>query len=424
MPRPAVVLASLALAALCGCGASRPAPPPMSGAASSASSASAPSAGSTSNAGPATWAGLGTLRPLWIRRSAPGPAADPAQPGLLAYCAAGAVRISRDGGSTWRSFPTSGAVAATAASPYPILAQGGPPTCREALADPGHPGSAYAAFSAGPAGAGMPPVYAIPLYTTDGGAHWHLVTPPPGFGPGGFGGFRVTRSGVQAMFGQRPGTSALAGPSFATTSSRDGGGSWQPGTAACPATGPCAIWGPAPSGIGSCAMNAYPQPVLLSPDGGRRWTALPPPTGAPLPILANGCAPNQLAALGGQHLALVLNGTGAASGTVRLSSDGGKTWTAVRLPALPGGGTQALQLLPDGSLLAPVLARQTGGGYGLQLQRLAPGASAWCTVPAVELASGTNPATLQAAGGHLWWVGTGGLTGVPLTAVRCQPSSH
>jgi len=453
------LLAAAVTVAACGGPARAPA------GSSSSAAASTSTATPASPAAPTAWAALGAVRPLWIARNAPGPVSDPAQPQDLAVCAPGAVKVSRDGGKTWTSVPTGGVVAATAKTPYPVLAQGGAaaPTCTAALADMAHRRAAYAVFAAGPAKYGMPPIYYIPLYTTDGGAHWQVVVPPNNSSAGGFGGFQISGGTVRALFnptpvvrivpgaGDAPNTHATtglasgvtpatdsgasssdrstpsspAGLSFRVTETTDGGASWRAGAMSCPASGPCAAWGPAPSGTGSCAMHPYPQPVLASTDGGKTWSSLPAPAGAPPSLLANGCALNQLAALSLTRLALVANGTATPQDTLRISEDGGRTWSSVALPALPGGGsTQALQMLPDGSLVAPILVQTAPGRYGSHLQLLKPAATAWCTVPNVTLqGSDTDPTTLQAAGGRLWWIQAGTtaptVQSVPLSAIHC-----
>jgi hypothetical protein len=315
-------------------------------------------------------------------------------------------------------------VAATAGTAYPVQATApNAPACSAALADPAHPQTVYATFAAGKAKYGMPPVYNIPMYTTDAGAHWHVVTPPAGSGAGDFGQFAASASGVTATF-SLSGTPAKGAAPFTVAETTDGGSTWHATTLSCPAQGPCLAWGPAASGIGSCAMSAYPQPVEASTDGGHTWAALPPPSG-PMPILANGCSLNQLVALSSSRVALVANGAIAPQDAFRISENGGQTWQSVALPALPASGSsQGLQMLPNGSLIAPVFTQTSTKSFENQIALLSPGATSWCTVPGLTIpGSNTNQASLQAAGGRLWWVSSGksGMSAqsAPLSAIHC-----
>lgn len=377
--------------------------------------------GSTPANVPHAWAALGQVRPLWIERNRPGLAADAAHPGVLAYCIAGAIEITRDGGTRWTKIPTAGVVPATAATGYPITqTPAGVPACTAAVPDPAHPDTVYASFSAGKARVGMPPVYNVPVYTTDAGAHWKVVQPPAGSDAGRFGQFTVESGAVAAVFatGRYPAAAAV-------TRTTDGGTAWGAGSLDCPAGGPCVAWGPAASGTGSCAMHAYAQPVEASADRGRTWTPLAAPAGSPMPMLATGCALGQLVALSPTRVALVANDAPSPRDVLRISDDRGKTWHRITLPALPGGGqSQALQMLPDGSLLAPVFASLKNGTFGGVLDLLPPAAAAWCTIPGVTLAgTGTDASTLQAAGGRLWWVERGAqgasVRSVSLRRIHC-----
>lgn len=433
-------LALALLAAACGTapGAGRSAPAASSAPASPSSQTPAPQTpaapaatrSSTAAAGPLTWANVGTSRPLWIAANRPGLAADPAgHPADLAFCLTGptgGIRVSRDGGRTWATIPTAGVVAATAGTRYPVrAAAGGAPACASAVADPAHARTVYASFAAGSAKYGMPPVYNIPVYTTDGGVRWQVVPTPTGSAAGGFGQFALGASAVRAVFGRPLGVAT--GSAFAVTETRDGGARWRVAAPSCPAQGPCLAWGPAASGTGSCAMHGYAQPILASADGGRTWAALPAPAGSPPSALANGCGQNQLVALSARRAALVASGAPLARDALRVTDNGGRTWRTVTLPALPGhGATQGLQMLPDGALLAPVFGEVGAGRYAIRFDLLQPGAGSWCPVPGIALpGSGTNPAGVQAVGGRLWWIGSASrhqaaaAHSVPLGDVRC-----
>jgi hypothetical protein len=126
--------------------------------------------------------------------------------------------------------------------------------------------------------------------------------------------------------------------------------------------------------------------------------------------------PNALAGFGQAQALLVTNG---ADFPLQYSQDGGQTWQAVALPAIPGVDptgeqTPGLQILPDGSLLAHP--------EGAAWKMLMPGAAAWCGLDKVSLPDSTND--LLAAGGNLWWLNAdanGALTParVPLSALKC-----
>lgn len=380
---------------------------------------------------PVSWAALtaSAWQPLRIARNRPGIAADAARPDLLAYCVPGAVATSRDAGRTWRRVPTAGVPAATAASAYPVEAVSGQaPACTSAGVDPARAGTVYAVFAAGPAGSGMPPVYSVPVYTRDGGRTWRIVPAPAGSGAGRFGQFAVSGGTVDAVFGRgaTPAPGAGAAP-FELERTIDGGSTWRTAAPACPATGPCLVWGAAVSGTGSCAMHAYPQPIAVSPDGGRTWAPPPAPGPAPLAMSANGCGLDQLVALSPTRIALIANESDVPSDVLRVSADLGRMWRTVTLPPLPGGATsEALQMLPDGGLIAPVLGRLADGSFGQRLELLRPGVTHWCTVAGVTLrGAATDPTSLQAAGGRLWWVQRGGAgtaataVEVSLQAIRC-----
>ncbi len=193
-------------------------------------SSSQSTASTTTTADPSSWASLGTVRSLWMAFNRPGIAADPAaHPDDLAVCRTGAVDVSANGGATWASVPTSAVVTATAASPYPVTKlANAEPTCTSAVVDPSHPKTVYATFNAGKAPYGMPPVFTIPVYTTDGGQTWHIVTAPIGASAGTFGQFEVTPSGVAAIF------AAMASRSSALVmETADGGAVWHSATLVC-----------------------------------------------------------------------------------------------------------------------------------------------------------------------------------------------
>ena len=381
---------------------------------------------------PPTWAGLGPVHPLWVASSAPlmGGAVRAASPGAstgpVAVCApTGGIRVTRDGGATWTLVPTAGVVTAAAGSAFVV--QSGPgggavAACASALPDAAHPGSFYAAFDLVPASCDCaPPSITVAYETNDGGRLWRPVPPPTGFTAAEFGGFQSAGGAVVALFAKAP-TAPGAGkaPTMAAVETTDGGRTWRPATLACPASGPCLRWGPRPSQILAC-MTSFPRAVVGSTDRGATWTAR---------TQADECfGTAELAGLG-TAAALLVTGQGNGALALRISRDGGRTWTALAVPPLPppaptdaANGISGLRLLPSGALAAP-------DGTGLDL--LLPGASAWCPATGVTLPSGA--AGLSVAGGRLWWTevapasGSGDLAfepgSLPLTALACGGSAH
>ncbi len=427
--------AAALLAAACGQAPAAPAggrstgtaAPPTGGSSSAAGSSTAGvGSASSSAAAPLSWSALPTTAQLWVERNIVGPAADPAQPGVLAACATGAVDVSRNGGQTWTSVSTSGVPAALTKVGYAVTGTASPtPPCESAVPDPSAAGTVYAEWEVGQVQYGAPPVYHAAAYTTDGGKTWNAVPPPTGFDPGGFGGFSVTSGGaVQAIYG--PVAAAGSGPSsrspaFALTQATAGGASWQAAALACPSGGPCLRWGPAPTATGSCAMNDHPQPIERSADGGATWTEAYDRNAADL---ANGCDLNEIAAVGPQEALLVGRGAGTAMPSVRVTTDGGATWTPVTLPPLPGGQSpapQGVQVLPDGALLAVI----GGESSGQSLDLLPAGATSWCSVPGVTLAGvATSAGSVEPVGGRLVWIqedqqGSPTVKSAPLSSIRC-----
>lgn len=399
--------------------ASTPAAAPASSATASTPTP-APTPSATAGSG---WTALGTLKPSWVLRNKAALQPSGQDPKFLAYCTVGAVEVSRDGGTTWTAVATAGVPTALTQSGYALPAPNGQtPACDSAVADPGHEGSVYAAFSVGSAKYGMPPVYHVALQTTDSGAHWSVVPTPVGFTPGDFGGFAVASGAVQAMYGQNQGK--LTYDVFATT---DGGAHWQDYPLACQGAGPCVLWGPAPSGIGSCAMHAYPQPVLRSADAGKLWASAQQGPVDELSMLANSCALNELVGIGSGRALLVANGPAGETHALRVSSDNGKTWSDVSLPTLPNKAQpMGLQMLPDGSLLATGSGQTAGSAnVPLPLDLLKPGAPSWCVVPGLTLhGSTTDPQSVQVIGSRLWWLERGNdgkpaPYSAPLTDVHC-----
>ena len=352
------------------------------------------------------WTALGAGEQVLVQESATltGPvlSVDRINPDHLTYCTPGAIQLSLDDGAAWSAVPTAGVQQLAANTALPLFAAGQPaPACVSAVVDPSSPQSLYATFAAA-APTGPPPASFLAYETADAGQTWSAVPAPPGARAQDFAGFQLDGTAVQALFVSGAGTDA---PTLAVEETSDGGATWTPAHLTCPMIGPCVRWGPAPNGIGACALNPHEQPIEVSLDGGQTWSTPAAPSGA------NACNSNELVSLSSSELALL---AGGAPYPLWVSQDGGQTWAATALPALPqssSGATYAgLQILPDGTLLAQ-------GGQSWYL--LAPGASDWCPAAGSTLPAQAQP--LQTSGGRLWWLQSDGTpTSTPIGSLTCS----
>jgi hypothetical protein len=360
-----------------------------------------------------TWQSLQLGKPTWLQFSGtitgPDLFTTPSFPGWVAYCDTSSIRATRDNGKTWTSIPTATEKSAPADYTFEVAAGNSP--CISVVMDPGIPGSYYATYRIANKQYGAPPVYFMGFFTTDSGATWKPVPLPDGASLENFGGFWAAGDRVEAFFSvQARGQDQPSAPTVEQTS--DGGLTWLPGTPACPLgqTDACLRWGATASSISGMGSPA-PQPVMISRDGGGTWS-LP---GLSVELRMQG--PNQLATFPGAPLkALLLSGN--ADFPLRLSQDGGQTWMAVTLPAMPGaddaGVFPGLQALPDGSLVALVGSNQW--------MLLKAGSSQWCSAAGLDQAKQTSQ--LAASGDSLWWlndlVGSFQVGNTPLAAVGCK----
>lgn len=410
---------------------------------------------------PSPWSDLPATRPLasQVAGPEPGPTSlDVSDPGLVATCAPGAIRlVSVATGAVVGTVPTRPVDAVhfgggVALWPSPAASAGSdataPRSCVDVLVDPGRTGAVFAAFdAAGPAGA--PPVGEVGAVTTDGGAVWRAVPAPRGSSVQLLSGFSVGASGaVDAAF--VPAGERTTAPEVVEASA-DGGAHWHPVPLGCPAVGPCLDLGPfAP---GNCAMNGTSQELLVSSDGGRHVEV----AGQSWPGELDACGPAEVAATSASG-ALVVDSSSPF--LVLSTTDGGRSFADVGLPALrlPGAssalglggtfpfGSGGLVLLPDGSLLAttgsaPPAAGQPGTST-LPWHLLRAGATSWCRVGPLPVRSGPASSSPRPAGaggsgpispvaalaGRLWWSPlepgsaspTGQLVSVALHAVACS----
>jgi hypothetical protein len=367
-----------------------------------------------------SWTQLQQPKPLWIQPSASIQATtmsvDALNPNRLAYCAPGAIRLSQDAGKTWTSIPVGAVTRLAQASPYPLMSENAtePPTCFTVTLDASHPDSFYAVFQAANKQYGAPPIYFVGYVTLDRGKTWQLVPAPTGVTTSSqaidrFGWFWTDGKVVQALYGGQINAPDQAPPAV-TEQTTDGGINWSAASLACPSSGPCLRWGPAPSTISGMGAG-LPQTVMASQDGGQTWQS----TGQSVELRATG--PHELVALS-QNQALLISGS--ADYPLRYTQDSGKTWQVLAIPPLPGAdptasvGYTGLQMLPDGSLLA--LNDQAGAWWGLP-----PTAQNWCALAISSLEN--NAVLLQAAGDRVWWISLSNNKpqSAPVSEFACQP---
>ena len=361
---------------------------------------------------PATWADLDATQPVYVSWSANLVGAsltwDVERPERVAFCVRAAVRLTEDGGASWRELPTTGVVAAAAAG-YPLLDTGeGTPPCASLALDPTEAGVVYAVFRAGKEGVGAPPIVFVGFVSRDGGASWQLIPHVPGVRDEDFGGVVVVGSHVEAWY--RANVGVVVGRSD------DGGRTWRAAPPSCPTAGPCVRFGPAPNLIGSCNMAARIQPLVhaVAVEGTRTPAPLasgPPGSGV------NGCLTSELVALAdGEVIVLTEDPLDLTASPLRWSGDGGQTWSPVALPPLPTGETplwRGLRLLPDGSLIVRDPLR---GGWLL----LPPRAGAWCGAGTERTPTPADTSTVRVIGDGLWWLATAS-DGEGLTVARLLP---
>jgi hypothetical protein len=353
------------------------------------------------------WASLGTLHPLSALRSGlDAVGVDPASPNRFAYCSGAGIQVTRDSGHTWSSISVQGAVAASAATKYPLAPSymQNPPTCDAVALDPAHPASFYALFATADRN-GPPPMYYVGYFTMDAGRTWHPVPLPSGSDMGTFGGFQVDPSSVRALYAMWTDSLPPDQPAAAVESTVDGGRTWSKGTIACPQTGPCVALGN--KTWARCMAVEGWEAVLVSTDKGTSWSTTNHIGSCWRVVEVVGLANGRLVTLDGR-----------SQFPLTVSDDGGRTSQAIALPQLPnqtdaGVPYGNLELLSDGRLLS----------VAVRWSLLTPGASAWCTVagsPAGNQAGDWNPAP-QLIGDHFWWLdgSLATLHSFPLSALHC-----
>lgn len=392
-----------------------------------------------------TWAALGTLDPKRTQWSQPLPLSIRTPSGReQAYCVPGGIRLTQNGGKTFARVDTEGAAVASVGQPFPIGNDVGGSvkatpgaTCSAVLWDPNDPHTFYAVFGAmNRKYDSIPPVYSVLYETRNGGRTWAPVPVPSGYSQGDFGGIQVVHEGraqaVQVVFGKASDAVGLAPAHTTAEISTDGGASWKETHLTCPAVGPCLRFGAMPGmapGMGTGDL----QPLVRSTDGGVTWQTLAWPTGN---VEAQGMLPtgqSELAWLGGEKIAYL---DPASQYQLRLTQNGGASWTAIALPMLPGTGPtvqatgiapyQVLMLLPNGDLLSALNPPNGGLQQDAKWFVLRPGADHWVSDPAISAPDVLG--RLWVAGGRLYglrFLPTGTLTvsGVTVAPMPDMPSA-
>jgi hypothetical protein len=373
-----------------------------------------------------TWANLG--RAPYLSSTFAGPSSVEPEPGspLIAWCLASGVEIT--GGSATVTAPTVGVAAALRDTNLRSFSSK-PPQCETVVLDPTHRGTIYAGFDTD-SGGSAPPIYLAALYTTDGGATWRTVPPPPGTTLEDFGGFTTEGHRVLALFAGLKSYNSRNYPEgtvhglVSVEATSDGGVHWTPSTLGCPSAGPCATLGT--YSWGNCNMNPGPQSLLLGPAGasapsGVRWTSSNWVTSV------DSCRSPQLV-VNSSHDLMVVDPSSQYS--VVRSTNSGSTWTYVALPRIPGTNyapdstpyANSLLLAPNGSLYA---ALTTSSSPHQELFRLEPHATSWCLVPRVfeTVSPSTNFSRLRVSRSDLLWSQTGYAGAKSTSSVHAVPFS-
>jgi hypothetical protein len=341
--------------------------------------------------------------------------ADPADPGIVAWCDNTTIAESGPGATT--AIPSATARSALKALGFSFRFEQQPECAAVAplATSTGAPAGLAAAFSVTKA-AGAPPFYLAALVTHDNGQTWAPIPVPRGSGPAGFGGFRYAGATVQAVYGTSFTGAPRAYPEFnaarplSEVASADGQ-SWSQAPLGCPPTGPCVTF--APFQPGNCAMDGGEQTLLRSTDSGAGFT----PRDFPYPV--QDCGEAELVATSATSELLV---DSDSTYPVLRTGDGGASWHDIAIPRPPARAN--LGVLPDGSLLA------TGSeGYSGRWRLLRGGTHAFCTVrspgPGVQRRAEISPPTVIA--GTLWWLsgppgnpgGAPAVQQIPVASLSC-----
>ncbi|MCY0899297.1 MAG: hypothetical protein OWU33_10265 [Firmicutes bacterium] len=351
---------------------------------------------------PATWASLGRFRPLSVvtnqgTASFGLPSPVTANGPTVAVATLPGVLWMRSH-NVWRSVSLKPIAALSTTTGYPAVYNGGyAPSASSITLVKGYPGSLFIAVSAAKAAyRSVPPVYNTPYYSTNYGKTWHVVPIPSGYTVGAFGGYTTVGSTVIAYFAH--------GQQWVGEVTANGGRSWTTVDENLPSTlASSLLFGPMANGnFGQ--MGPGNTETLLRRNARGHWG-----TSASLTNMTGTTTLARISA----HEALLMEPQGEYP--LQVTHNGGKTWTYVALPPIPGAlpGSQVLGMFTNGTVIEQAaIQNQTEPAWFI----LKPGSSRWVHVPASILPPNTFGVTIS--GADLWWVAnTGTATRHPTLAM-------
>jgi hypothetical protein len=337
---------------------------------------------------PTTWASLGRFRPLSVVTNQdtasfglPSPVTTNG-PTVAVATLPGVLWVRSH--NVWRSVSLKPIAALSKTTGYPAVYNGGyAPSVSSITLAKGYPGSLFVAVSAAKAAYGsIPPVYNTPYYSTDDGKTWHVVPVPSGYTVGAFGGYTTVGSAVIAYF--------THGQHWVAEVTENGGRSWALVHENLPATfASSLLFGPMANGnFGQ--MGPGNAESLLRRNARGYWV-----TSSSFTNMTGTTTLAQISA----HEALLMETQGEYP--LQVTRNGGKTWTYVALPPIPGAlpGGQVLGMFSDGTVIEQAaMQNQNEPAWYI----LKPGSSRWIHVPASVLPPNTFGVTIS--GADLWWV--------------------
>lgn len=294
----------------------------------------------------------------------------------------GRLWISNNDGRSWTALPKKPLEATVRAMGYATFNQ---TNLTGLLLAPGSPNHLFASVAAEIPKQGAPPIDQIGVYSPNAGKTWRAVPAPRGMHWGDFGGFQAEGHAVWAWW-------QGAGDVIRAETSTDDGARWHLVNPRHMSSHQLFL-GPVPSSnFGQ--MSTQSEPLVEAIHGA--WKVMQS-------AVVNEGTITQLAALSNRTLLWL----GNSAYPVQISTNGGRTFTYVATPSLPGEQSASqlpfVRLLPTGALLAQ--DPQNGKYYALN-----PGSDTWVPVPSSEVL--TN-AAITVVGNHVYWVLNSATAGTP-----------